>query len=106
MPHFRGLRIVLSLGLAWSMTAGLAGWAAPPAAAAVTPNPPIEERCGLDVTLVLDASGSVQTSNAVNQVRGAAEAFLDALSNTDSTARVTQFATVSQQLAPSTTVDD
>ena len=46
-------------------------------------------------------------SNAVNQVRDAAEAFLDALSNTGSTARVTQFAHRSaEQLAPSTVVDD
>ena len=50
--------------------------------------------------------GLGQQSNAVNEVRDAAEAFLDALSNTGSSARVTQFATVTQQLAPSTVVDD
>ena len=98
----------LSFALAGTTLAGLSVIGSPPAVAAVAPvdNPPIVERCGLDLTLVLDASGSVQTANAVNQVRGAAEAFLDALANTDSTARVTQFATVSQQLAPSTSVDD
>jgi hypothetical protein len=74
----------------------------------VTPaaNPEIEESCGLDVTLVLDASGSIQSSNAVAQVRKAAQAFLEALTNTNSQARVTQFATVSAELAPSTLVDD
>ena len=56
------------------------------------PNPPIEESCGVDVTLVLDASGSISSSShAVEDVRDAAEAFLDALENTNSTARVTQF---------------
>jgi len=80
-----------------------------PAAAQVpsitpAPNPSIEESCGVDVTLVLDASGSIQTANAVSQVRRAAEAFLEALTDTSSTARVTQFATVSEQLAPPTLV--
>ena len=69
-------------------------------------NPPIEESCGVDLTVVLDASGSVSQSHAVDDVRDAADALLDSLSNTNSTARVTQFATLSQQLAPSTLVDD
>jgi hypothetical protein len=107
MPRHRGLRIALTLGLAGTAMAGLVGPGASPAAAVTpVPNPPIVERCGVDITLVLDASGSIQTSNAVNNVRDAAEAFLDALSNTGSTARVTQFATLTQQLAPSTVVDD
>jgi LPXTG-motif cell wall-anchored protein len=76
------------------------------ARAQAVPNPPIEESCGVDVTLVLDASGSISNSGAVEDVRDAAEAFLDALANTNSTARVTQFATVSEELAPSTLVDD
>jgi hypothetical protein len=82
--------------------------AAPSASAAVDPvdNPAIQEQCGVDATLVLDASGSVSSAGAVNQVRDAAEAFLDALSNTGSTARVTQFGTVSAQLAASTVVSD
>ena len=73
----------------------------PPAA-----NPLIEETCGVDVTLVLDASGSISCSHAVENVRNAADAFLDALRNTNSTARVTQFGSVSAQLAPPTAVDD
>ena len=51
---------------------------------AALPNPPIQDKCGLDVTLVLDASGSISSSNAVDDVRGAAKAFLDALSSTSS----------------------
>ena len=70
------------------------------------PNPPIEDSCGVNVTLVLDASGSIQSSNAVDDVRGAAQAFLDSLKNTDSTARVTQFATFSEVLAPTTLIND
>lgn len=34
--------------------------------AAVT-NPQIEDSCGLDVTLALDASGSIQSSHAVGE---------------------------------------
>src|SRR3954454_6700009 len=88
--------------------AAVGGLGASPAHAAVNPvaNPQIEEKCGLPITLVLDASGSIQSSNAVNKVRDAAEAFLDALSNTNSSVRVTQFASLTQQLAPSTVVDD
>ena len=42
-----------------------------PAAAAVPPdpNPPIEQSCGVELTLVLDASGSVSSSHAVDDVR-------------------------------------
>lgn len=71
-----------------------------PAPLAVT-NPPVEEACGLDITLVLDASGSIQSSNAVDDVRDAADAFLTALKDTNSTARVIDFGTVARETAPS-----
>ena len=77
--------------------------AAPPspvAASQVTPdslpNPEVPEQCGLPVTLVLDASGSILSFDAVEQVRDAAEVFLDALKDTGSTARVVDFGTVAQ----------
>ena len=100
-PTFLALVLIAAL-------CGLLGVGVPAAHAAVAPvaNPEIEEKCGLPITLVLDASGSIQSSNAVNKVRDAAEAFLDALSNTNSSVRVTQFGTVAEQLAPSTVVDD
>jgi uncharacterized repeat protein (TIGR01451 family) len=82
-------------------TVGFVLW--PQAAQAATtplPNPPIAKACGIDVTLVLDASGSVDSSHAVGNVRDAATAFLDALADTGSTARVIQFATLAEQLAP------
>ncbi len=85
--------------------------AAVPAVAAVD-NPLVAESCGIDVSLVLDASGSISnntedpTQGNVSDVRNAAGAFLDSLRNTDSTARVTQFGTVAGVLAPTTGVDD
>ncbi|HEY5787247.1 MAG TPA: vWA domain-containing protein [Microlunatus sp.] len=84
------------------LTACLVSVGAPTPAAAATPdpNPTIAKECGLDITLVLDASGSVQSSKAVEQVRDAAEAFLDALADTGSTARVIQFASLAEVLAP------
>ena len=76
-------------------------------AAAVTPaaNPVIPQSCGLDATLVLDASGSISSSSAVEKVRSAGNAFVKALKDTKSTTRITQFGTFSDQLAPRTVVD-
>jgi len=73
-----------------------------PAAAAVTPvaNPPVPDECGLPLTLVLDASGSIESEGAVENVRSAAKAFLDAVKDTGSTARVVDFGTVARQTAP------
>ena len=105
----RSLRSVLRAAVALALVpvVWLSTPASPASAAVPTaPNPPIADSCGLTVTLVLDASGSIDSSNAVADVRGAATAFLDSLRNTGSSARVTQFATVSAELAPSTLVDD
>jgi len=55
------------------------------------PNPLMAESCGGDVVLVLDASGSIQSSHAVDDVRNTGGAFLTALADTGSTARVLQF---------------
>jgi hypothetical protein len=79
-----------------------------PAAAKVQPgpNPVIEQSCGLDLTVVLDASGSINSAHAVDDVREAADTLLDAMSGTSSTARVTQFGSVSEELAPRTLVDE
>lgn len=87
------------------------GLTAPPVAAAepaadttvqaVTPgpNPTISETCGLDATLILDASGSIKSAGAVNTVRNASYDLLAALKDTNSTLRVTQFGTFSGQLS-------
>ena len=94
----RLLRLVMAIAL---LTVGLVSVGAhtPAAAATPAPNPPIAKACGIDITLVLDASGSVSSSKAVEQVRDAAEAFLDALADTGSTARVIQFASIAEELA-------
>ncbi len=78
----------------------------PRSAAAVTPvaNPPVAEECGIPVTLVLDASGSIDSSHAVDTVRNAATVFLTALKGTGSTARVIDFGSVARQTAPATLV--
>ena len=87
------------------------GLTAPPVAAAepaadttvqaVEPNanPTINETCGLDATLILDASGSIKTAGAVNTVRNASYDLLAALKDTNSTLRITQFGTFSGQLS-------
>ena len=67
-------------------------------------NPPIADQCGLPVTLVLDASGSISSSGAVETVRDAAEVFLDAVKDTGSRARVIDFGTFSRQTAPAVLV--
>ncbi len=63
------------------------------------PNPSISETCGLDATLILDASGSIQSAGAVNTVRNAGRDLVAALKDTNSTLRITQFATFSGQLS-------
>ncbi len=65
-------------------------------------NPEVPEECGLNVTLVLDASGSIGNSN--DEVRNAARAFLDALKDTGSSGRVVDFATKARQTAPMTLI--
>ena len=87
------------------------GLTAPPATAAAPaadttvqavtpgPNPTISETCGLDATLILDASGSIKSAGAVNTVRNASYDLLAALKDTNSTLRVTQFGTFSGQLS-------
>ncbi|TXH30922.1 MAG: VWA domain-containing protein [Actinobacteria bacterium] len=85
-----------------ALVAGLATTgiiAAAPASAAVpspAPNPTLQG-CGIPVTLVLDASSSIGDSEQL-QVKQAANAFLDGLDNTNSTARVVQFSGTSAQI--------
>ena len=104
-------RRTLVLGAVAALVVGLIMVGSPAAAvppATVPPpatNPGIEKACGIDVTLVLDASGSVQSSNAVGPVRRAAAEFLDALKDTNSRARVLQFGTFAAELASRQLVD-
>ena len=65
-------------------------------------NPVIPNSCGIDTTLVLDASGSISNAGAVQDVRDASNALLNTLKDTKSTARILQFSNNSQQLAART----
>ena len=72
---------------------------AAPASAAV-PSPatnPTLQGCGIPVTLVLDASSSID-GDEQTQVKQAANAFLDGLDNTNSTARIVQFSGTSAEI--------
>lgn len=103
-----GRRLLAALATSAVLGSALTATQATRVDAQVAPsdNPPIEQACGLDLTLVLDASGSVQTANAVEDVRDSASALLEALAGTASTARVTQFASFTGELAPRTQIDD
>jgi uncharacterized repeat protein (TIGR01451 family) len=98
-PIALGIALGAGLLLPVAISTPQAYAAVPPA-----PNPEIEQSCGLELTLVLDASGSIGSDD--KNVRAAGDALLTALKNTNSTARVTQFATLSQQLASRTQIDD
>ncbi len=67
-------------------------------------NPGLPPRCGIDVMLVLDKSGSIQSSGATEQVRNAARAFLSSLSGTGSKVSITDFSTTAAQQVGYTTV--
>ncbi|HEX7100861.1 MAG TPA: hypothetical protein VF377_16690, partial [Acidimicrobiia bacterium] len=47
-------------------------------------NPDLERACGLDVLVVLDASTSIATAGATEDVRNAYRAFISSLNNTGS----------------------
>jgi uncharacterized repeat protein (TIGR01451 family) len=57
------------------------------------PNPDLVERCGINLMLVLDESGSIKDSGATGAVRSATKAFLGALSGTGSKVSIIDFST-------------
>jgi len=59
----------------------------------VTANPDLAAQCGLDIGLVLDASGSIKSAGAEQAVRDAATAFLTPLVGTNTNAGIISFAT-------------
>ena len=68
------------------------------------PNDDLPPRCGINVMLVLDESGSIASSNATEAVRSATRAFLDALSGTGASVAITDFSTTAQLQVDYTTV--
>ena len=69
-----------------------------------TDNPQIDLRELRSVTILMSAREKVQLDGAVDIVRDAAEQFLQLLQDTGATARIIQYATVAQELAPATLV--
>jgi uncharacterized repeat protein (TIGR01451 family) len=71
-------------------------------------NPDLPARCGIDVQLILDRSGSIgSTSGATKAVRDAAKAFVNALSGTGSKVAVIDFSTTAKlQLNYAAVTDD
>jgi uncharacterized repeat protein (TIGR01451 family) len=68
------------------------------------PNPDLPPRCGINVMLVLDESGSIGTSGATEKVKSATRAFLNALSGTGAKVSIIDFSTKANQQVPYTTV--
>src|SRR5262249_4460229 len=68
------------------------------------PNPNLAPKCGLNVMLVLDRSGSIASSGATETVRNAARAFLTALSGTGSKVSIADFSTTARRPIDYTTV--
>ena len=56
-------------------------------------NPALPQRCGINVMLVLDESGSIASSGATEKVRRATRAFLNALSGTGCKVSIVDFST-------------
>jgi uncharacterized repeat protein (TIGR01451 family) len=67
-------------------------------------NPNLPPRCGINVMLVLDKSGSIESSGATESVRQATRAFLAALSGTGAAVSITDFSTSAAQQVDYTTV--
>jgi uncharacterized repeat protein (TIGR01451 family) len=67
-------------------------------------NPNLPPRCGINVMLVLDKSGSIKNSGQTETVRDAARTFLQALSGTGSKVSIVDFSTTAAQPVGYTTV--
>jgi hypothetical protein len=69
-------------------------------------NPDLPARCGIDVQLILDRSGSIgDTPGATQAVRSAAKAFVGALSGTGSKVAIIDFSSTAKLQIGYTTVD-
>jgi hypothetical protein len=64
---------------------------APPRQLGDSANPDLQGGCGIDVALVLDASGSIGEAGAIDLVVAAAQAYVDGLTGSDSRAAVVNF---------------
>lgn len=97
-PQEPGVYTIYFQSYSGSNCAGTANLATPYASASAVrvtspaANPELKRRCGLNVVLVLDESGSIAvTSGATAHVRAAATAFVEALSGTGSRVAIVAF---------------
>ena len=67
-------------------------------------NPTLPPRCGINVMLVLDESGSIGSSRQTDTVRNATRAFLTALSGTGALVSIVDFSSTAAQPVPYTQV--
>jgi uncharacterized repeat protein (TIGR01451 family) len=67
-------------------------------------NPGLPARCGINVMLVLDESGSINTAGATEDVRNATRAFLKALAGTGAQVSIVDFSSTAARPVPYTTV--
>lgn len=86
--------VALAFGVLSVATSG--ALAAPRPIEQPIPNPDLTRACGLNVLMILDESGSIDTSNATQDVRNAFKAFTDAIKNTSSAMAVAEFSTVAR----------
>jgi uncharacterized repeat protein (TIGR01451 family) len=84
-------------GAAFSLVNGLR--VTPPAA-----NPNLPPRCGINVMLVLDESGSIASSGQTETVKSATRAFLNALAGTGAKLSIVDFSSSAAWPVPYTTV--
>ncbi len=67
------------------------------------PNPPLGQSCGLDISLVIDRSGSMDSmSNEVTPMRDALVGFVDAFTGTPTDISVVEFSTTASVIQPFT----
>jgi uncharacterized repeat protein (TIGR01451 family) len=68
------------------------------------PNPNLPPRCGINVMLVLDKSGSIASSGQTEAVKTATRSFLNALSGTGAKVSIVDFSSTAARPVPYTTV--
>ncbi len=90
---------VVALGIPLGVGVASAAQTQPTRVAPVD-NPKGANSCGLDVVLVLDASGSIGQYNATNDVKNAANAFLSGLANTNTRVGIVKFSTTATAVVP------
>ncbi len=70
----------------------------------ITANPTLAQSCGIDVVLVLDETGSIQSAGATQNVRDAAIAFANGIADTGSKLALVEFNTTGSVTIPLTSV--